>query len=530
MIQNRSAHDPLGPHPAEIVRIQNTPDAEFGTGHKAIVPEHLRRSKNFMKTKKLLAILIAAVMAFALLPASVFAAAIEVSTEAGLTAAVAADGEIKLTADITLTNAVVIAKSVIIDMNGFNIKGNPADKRAFLVNDGGNLNLKNTATTGGRILPGAGLGDASSYDGIRIKAITGIAKATVGSNVSVEAGCAVVILGNGTAGSAQLDVCGKLVVTTAIESGTYMGQAYATISGNGTAGYGGTVINIYPGAEVLNPFSSPLYIPQSGEVNISGGTIIGKVSAIGIKSGTLNISGGTIRATGPATIPTTGFSNGINGSGCAIQIESNSDYAGNVVVNITDGTISSLNGYALYEYIGKGAETKVTGITAAAPAVLQGSTVLGSAYLFSSDLADNGTVNFGGATLGNNATGESEVTANADVTYTVIIPASVDFGTINKSMGTQTKPFAVSVENALFEYGHGIKVTNTTDDEYMVMRDGNGTGTRNTLAFDLSAESFSFAGDGTQTGSVSCEPSQLTAAGSYKGYMTFSIEDIEIGD
>ena len=151
------------------------------------------------------------------------------------------------------------------------------------------------------------------------------------------------IYGNGTPGSAQLDVYGRLEVTGCFPNG----DAYATISGNGSTGKGGTFINIYSGAEIINTYSMGMYIPQAGVVNVYGGTIAGKDAAIGIKSGTLNIGGGTISATGPATIPTAGYSNGINGSGCAIQIESNSDYSGNIVVGITGGTISSVNGYAL---------------------------------------------------------------------------------------------------------------------------------------------------------------------------------------
>jgi len=121
------------------------------------------------------------------------------------------------------------------------------------------------------------------------------------------------------------------------------------------------------------------------------------------------------------------------------------------------------------------------------------------------------------------------VTANADVTYTVVIPASVDFGTIYRTMSPQTKDFAVKVEDALVEPGYAIVVENTTTP--LEMKDQDGTGTA-TLPFTLTG-TFTFTDsvltDGSETimGSVGCNPANLTAAGSYKGYMTFSVTYVE---
>ncbi len=134
----------------------------------------------------------------------------------------------------------------------------------------------------------------------------------------------------------------------------------------------------------------------------------------------------------------------------------------------------------------------------------------------------------------------SDVTANADVTYMVVIPSSVDFGTINKGMDEQTKDFVVAVEDALIDYGASITVENTT--ENMIMKDKDGTGDKE-LAFTLAQDAapdngvFTFTqemlaeveegvkefGEAFFASSVSCEPSALTAAGSYKGYMTFEV-------
>jgi len=125
-------------------------------------------------------------------------------------------------------------------------------------------------------------------------------------------------------------------------------------------------------------------------------------------------------------------------------------------------------------------------------------------------------------------TGDTEVKASADPTYMVVIPTSVDFGKINRKMSTQTRDFIVAVEDALIEAGAYITVQNKTSPENMVMKDDTGT---IELPFTLAQQGglFKFTqgdlADGSHsiTSSVSCDPSQLKAAGSYKGYMTFEI-------
>ncbi len=127
---------------------------------------------------------------------------------------------------------------------------------------------------------------------------------------------------------------------------------------------------------------------------------------------------------------------------------------------------------------------------------------------------------------------ETEVTATADVTYMVVITPSVDFGRITKNMDTQTEDFVVAVEDALLEDDARISVQNTTTD--MTMKDGDGTGNE-TLSFELAqpAGLFTFTeanltdGEGSIESSLTCEPSELEAAGSYKGYMTFEVSYVE---
>lgn len=129
----------------------------------------------------------------------------------------------------------------------------------------------------------------------------------------------------------------------------------------------------------------------------------------------------------------------------------------------------------------------------------------------------------------NNPTyGNSVVLASADVAYTVIIPASVDFGVLRRDMGTQSRPFDVTVMNALIEDGATITIQNITTD--MNMYDKEGTGNQK-LGFALQQPDGKFVftqqdlaeGEASISSEVTCEPSELKAAGSYEGFMNFEI-------
>ena len=79
-------------------------------------------------------------------------------------------------------------------------------------------------------------------------------------------------------------------------------------------------------------------------------------SAISIKSGTFDISGGVFHATGEFKDPADANGNGSEDTGAAISITSNSSYPQKTVVNISGGTFTSDNGYAVYEGIAKKAD------------------------------------------------------------------------------------------------------------------------------------------------------------------------------
>jgi len=121
------------------------------------------------------------------------------------------------------------------------------------------------------------------------------------------------------------------------------------------------VVNIGDNAKITST-GNGIYMAGYMEVNVNGGYIQGDESAIGIKSGILNINDGSIVSTGVDKTPSSGNNNGINASGTAIQVESNTGYAGNMKIDINGGFIKSKNSYAFYEYIGKGNNSLVSSI------------------------------------------------------------------------------------------------------------------------------------------------------------------------
>lgn len=121
---------------------------------------------------------------------------------------------------------------------------------------------------------------------------------------------------------------------------------------------GEPIINILDGATIKSN-GVGLYIGGYSNFFINKANIVGEHSGIAIKAGSLNIDGATIECTGPDTTPTDGYNNGVNASGTAIQIESNNGYAGNIELNIKNGSIISQNSHVIYEYIGKGTKTLV---------------------------------------------------------------------------------------------------------------------------------------------------------------------------
>lgn len=135
------------------------------------------------------------------------------------------------------------------------------------------------------------------------------------------------------------------------------------IAGNGSAGYGGTIINISGDAKVISEQTLAIFHPQDGTLTISGNAEISGPSAIQMKSGDLTISGTpTITATGTFVANPEPPTNGAQPTGDAIFIVSQTNYTGDLNLNISGGTITSANGYAVREFVGSGT-TKLVNAT-----------------------------------------------------------------------------------------------------------------------------------------------------------------------
>lgn len=175
-------------------------------------------------------------------------------------------------------------------------------------------------------------------------------------------------------------------------------------------------IKIYDNAEIYSN-GTGLYIAGYTNLYIYDSYIEGNESGIGIKSGKLTIDGATIVCNGKDTTPTEGYNNGIKASGTTIQIESNIGYAGNIDINILDGTFTSHNSNVIYEYIGKGTTTQVKNIN------ISGGTFNSKAkknvFLVSNSFNDKHTSFISGGKFSSNPTTylKSGYSANLEDTY-----------------------------------------------------------------------------------------------------------------
>jgi len=115
----------------------------------------------------------------------------------------------------------------------------------------------------------------------------------------------------------------------------------------------GPVINIYEGAELGSTSEagstddSPQGISMQGctTVNVYGGKIYG-AEAIGVKGGCLNVYGGTLLGKGPKCDPVAAINSGTESSGGAISVSTSYNANYPIIVNVTGGTVESVNNAA----------------------------------------------------------------------------------------------------------------------------------------------------------------------------------------
>lgn len=255
---------------------------------------------------------------------------------------------ITLLTNVTLEKELNINKEVHIDLNGNNIT---SDTNVFLVENGalyltGKGTIKEDNPNYGAIKVFGSINPTNkNYSFIDIdKGVTliGWSGIFISQKENKSYGVSVNFRGNIKAVS---DISGSEGV------GIY-------VNGNIKDKTGEPVINIMDNAHIESN-GVGLYLGGYSKTHISDGHIIGAHSGIAIKAGRLKIDSGTIECIGQDTTPTEGYNNGVNASGTAIQIESNSGYAGNIELTINKGNIISKNSNVIYEYIGKGTSTTV---------------------------------------------------------------------------------------------------------------------------------------------------------------------------
>ena len=223
-------------------------------------------------------------------------------------------------------------KKLTLDLGNFNIDNEHSD-RLFYVKDG-ELTVTGQGTVTNNkndVFVVCGNSNATTWATTAIDSVL-----TIGEKVKVVSGgdCCIFWQGNG----AVANVYGDLT-----SSGIY-----ATIQGNGSlddkTNNGGTVLNIFPGASVkATSTATTIYHPQSGTVNVTGGTIdSAEGCGIEMRDGTLNISGDAAVISHADKYESDPNGNGATtvGAAVAIAMYGNGNRVG--VLNISGGTFKGV--------------------------------------------------------------------------------------------------------------------------------------------------------------------------------------------
>ena len=266
------------------------------------------------KSKRVLSIVLAVAMIVGLFPIAAFADEGTMPAEAktisvdGTTTTLANaaqqanDGDtIQLTSDIKLQTGVDFDDTVTLDLNGHTIADENWTSGDYLVSvkRGGELTIEDSSTDQTGAIT-ASSSNEKLYAAVKIT-LTGEDEATTPANLIV----------NG---------------------GTLTGYYYG-ISGNGTRHNTNIEIN---GGKIVGTNGTGIYHPQDGILTINGGEIIGKDTAVEIRSGKLNISGGSLTANADKYTEKA-ENDGTTVSGAALAISQHTTQNA-IAVTITGGT------------------------------------------------------------------------------------------------------------------------------------------------------------------------------------------------
>ena len=277
-----------------------------------------------------------------LLPSAVYAKT-EVKSEEELKTATKNGGDIVLQNDITLKSGLVIEGSnVIVDLNGKTIT---IDESSYIFLKKGNLEFTGTGIIKD-VTDNNQSGSTIYVRGSEDKTAKDFSTLTVGKDVTIETtqwginlthsqrkAYGVTLNFNGTLITSSVD-CGGITVHGNVKNDGKLDNA--------------PVLNFGKTAKVSAEKGITLYGAGIGEWNILGGEYTGE-SVIGIKSGKLVVNDGVFTATGEKKIGEL-YGNGMIATGSTIQIENNTEYAGNMEIVIDGGTFNSNKGLSIYHY------------------------------------------------------------------------------------------------------------------------------------------------------------------------------------
>lgn len=283
-------------------------------------------------SKKGLALLVAALLVFALLPGAALAITEDggVETVDELTSAINAGGNVKLGADIEITNEnlgyKISGKSVVLDLNGFALtRAGTTQTALFQISNGGSLMITDSKGTGSItssypvdlwsnstfVLNG---GAITSPKGAAIDINTSVSDV----QVEINGGSAIALLADNSFG-----IRGKSNIKVDINGGTIsvnpgnrlamyisgdkddsieinMTGGKVTAQGQAIQAYSGAVINVSGDAEIHSN-SGVAISTQSGngvvELNVKGGSITSDGSSYAVQArekSVVNIEAGTI--------------------------------------------------------------------------------------------------------------------------------------------------------------------------------------------------------------------------------------------
>ena len=240
-------------------------------------------------------------------------------------------GTVMLESKVIVSNQLTISEDVTIDLNhhsitGTDTEGSSSHDPVIRIN-GGMLTLTGTGTvtTKGfadplRSVIIAGGSSASGNVGLEI-----------GQNVTISAPetYGVTVFGTSNIESLDVTIYGTITAT----------GSRAALSGNGTDENDVTTITIKEGAELTASDYYAIYHPQSGTLNIEGGTITG-VGGVQMCAGNLKITGNpVVRATGTGDLHTVDGDDGAILDGAAISLVNRGGYkSDSIKISIDGGT------------------------------------------------------------------------------------------------------------------------------------------------------------------------------------------------